>query len=88
MRSVPTAWQRNCHRQRLARSALVDRIPPRATLGLTSRGIGSDSQRLFAIVIVGGLRATMVMNIFLLTTVYFWIARPSDKLPEPEEGFE
>jgi cobalt-zinc-cadmium resistance protein CzcA len=63
-----------------------------ATLGLLpaamSRGIGSDSQRPFAIVIVGGLSATLVMSIFLLPTVYVWIARPSDKLPEPEEGFE
>jgi len=63
-----------------------------ATLGLLpaamSRGIGSDSQRPFAIVIVGGLSATMVMSIFLLPAVYVWIARPSDKLPEPEEGFE
>ena len=63
-----------------------------ATLGLLpaamSRGIGSDSQRPFAIVIVGGLSATLVMSIFLLPAVYVWIARPSDKLPEPEEGFE
>ncbi len=63
-----------------------------ATLGLlpaaTSHGIGSDSQRPFAIVIVGGLSATLVMSIFLLPTVYVWIARESDKLPEPEADFE
>jgi cobalt-zinc-cadmium resistance protein CzcA len=63
-----------------------------ATLGLlpaaTSHGIGSDSQRPFAIVIVGGLSATLVMSIFLLPTVYVWIARESDKLPEPEAEFE
>jgi cobalt-zinc-cadmium resistance protein CzcA len=63
-----------------------------ATLGLLpaamSRGIGSDSQRPFAIVIVGGLSATLVMSIFLLPVVYVWIARPSDKLPEPEQSFE
>ena len=63
-----------------------------ATLGLLpaamSRGIGSDSQRPFAIVIVGGLSATLVMSIFLLPTVYVWIARASDKLPVPEESFE
>jgi cobalt-zinc-cadmium resistance protein CzcA len=63
-----------------------------ATLGLLpaamSTGIGSDSQRPFAIVIVGGLSATLVMSIFLLPTVYVWIARNSDKLPMPEEGFE
>ena len=63
-----------------------------ATLGLLpaamSRGIGSDSQRPFAIVIVGGLSATLVMSIFMLPTVYVWIARESDKLPAPEEAFE
>ncbi len=59
-----------------------------ATLGLipaaTSHGIGSDSQRPFAIVIVGGLIAGLCMSIFLLPTLYVWIAREGDILPEPE----
>ncbi len=59
-----------------------------ATLGLLpaalSRGIGSDSQRPFAIVIVGGLSATLVMSIFVLPTLYVWIAGPNDKLPAYE----
>jgi cobalt-zinc-cadmium resistance protein CzcA len=59
-----------------------------ATLGLLpaalSHGIGSDSQRPFAIVIVGGLISDLVMSIFLLPTLYAWFARVSDKLPEPE----
>ncbi|MBV9505807.1 MAG: efflux RND transporter permease subunit [Acidobacteriia bacterium] len=63
-----------------------------ATLGLlpaaVSRGIGSDSQRPFAIVIVGGLMVAMVVNIFLLPTLYVWIARDHDKLPQPEESFQ
>jgi len=63
-----------------------------ATLGLLpaamSRGIGSDSQRPFAIVIVGGLSAALVMSVFLLPTLYVWIARPGDRLPKREEGFE
>jgi len=63
-----------------------------ATLGLLpaalSRGIGSDSQRPFAIVIVGGLIAALVMSIFLLPTLYAWIAGESDRLPEVEPGFE
>jgi cobalt-zinc-cadmium resistance protein CzcA len=63
-----------------------------ATLGLLpaamSHGIGSDSQRPFAIVIVGGLIADLVMSIFLLPTLYVWIARDSDVLPEPEMEFE
>ncbi len=63
-----------------------------ATLGLLpaamSHGIGSDSQRPFAIVIVGGLIADLVMSIFLLPTLYVWIAREHDILPVPEGEFE
>ena len=63
-----------------------------ATLGLLpaalSHAIGSDSQRPFAIVIVGGLIAALVMSIFLLPTLYVWIAGERDVLPHAEEGFE
>ncbi len=63
-----------------------------ATLGLLpaalSRGIGSDSQRPFAIVIVGGLSATLVMSVFVLPTLYVWVARDQDTLPAAEPGFE
>ncbi|MGA8532324.1 MAG: CusA/CzcA family heavy metal efflux RND transporter [Acidobacteriaceae bacterium] len=63
-----------------------------ATLGLLpaamSHGIGSDSQRPFAIVIVGGLIADLVMSIILLPTLYVWVARDSDILPPPEMEFE
>ncbi|MHB8302061.1 MAG: efflux RND transporter permease subunit [Acidobacteriaceae bacterium] len=63
-----------------------------ATLGLLpaamSHGIGSDSQRPFAIVIVGGLIADLVMSIFLLPTLYVWIARDKDVLPVPEAEFQ
>jgi cobalt-zinc-cadmium resistance protein CzcA len=56
-----------------------------ATLGLLpaamSHAIGSDSQRPFAIVIVGGLVADLVVSVFLLPTLYVWWARPTDKLP-------
>jgi cobalt-zinc-cadmium resistance protein CzcA len=59
-----------------------------ATLGLlpaaTSHAIGSDTQRPFAIVIVGGLVAALVLSIFLLPTLYVWFAREGDTLPEPE----
>jgi heavy metal efflux system protein len=55
-----------------------------ATLGLlpaaTSHGIGSDSQRPFAIVIVGGLLGALLMSIFLLPTLYVWMARDGDSL--------
>jgi cobalt-zinc-cadmium resistance protein CzcA len=63
-----------------------------ATLGLLpaalSHAIGSDSQRPFAIVIVGGLIAALIMSIFLLPTLYVWIAGERDVLPAAEEGFE
>jgi len=56
-----------------------------ASLGLvpaaTSHDIGSDSQRPFAIVIVGGLMAVLVMSIFLLPSLYVWVAREGDTLP-------
>ena len=59
-----------------------------ASLGLvpaaTSHGIGSDSQRPFAIVIVGGLMAVLVMSIFLLPSLYVWFAREGDTLPAPD----
>jgi cobalt-zinc-cadmium resistance protein CzcA len=58
-----------------------------ATLGLLpaalSHAIGSDSQRPFAIVIVGGLIVDLIMSIFLLPTFYVWLARPTDRLPSP-----
>jgi cobalt-zinc-cadmium resistance protein CzcA len=57
-----------------------------ATLGLLpaalSHEIGSDSQRPFAIVIVGGLMAALAMSIFLLPTLYVWMASDRDVLPE------
>jgi len=63
-----------------------------ATLGLLpaamSHGIGSDSQRPFAIVIVGGLISDLVMSIFLLPTLYVWMAGQRDVLPDQDEEFE
>jgi heavy metal efflux system protein len=63
-----------------------------ATLGLLpaalSHAIGSDSQRPFAIVIVGGLIADLVMSIFLLPTLYVWVAGDRDVLPEAEVDAE
>ncbi|HXA76808.1 MAG TPA: CusA/CzcA family heavy metal efflux RND transporter [Candidatus Acidoferrales bacterium] len=63
-----------------------------ATFGLVpaamSHAIGSDSQRPFAIVIVGGLVGALAISIILLPTLYVWVARDGDKLPEPEASFE
>jgi cobalt-zinc-cadmium resistance protein CzcA len=63
-----------------------------ASLGLLpaalSRGIGSDSQRPFAIVIVGGLIGELLLSIFLLPALYVWVARDGDELPAADEKFE
>jgi len=63
-----------------------------AILGLLpaalSRGIGSDSQRPFAIVIVGGLLAALVLSIYLLPTLYVTFARDTDKLPPADPEWE
>jgi cobalt-zinc-cadmium resistance protein CzcA len=60
-----------------------------ASLGLLpaalSRGIGSDSQRPFAIVIVGRLVAALILGVYLLPTLYVWGAGERDALPAPEE---
>ncbi|HYL14940.1 MAG TPA: CusA/CzcA family heavy metal efflux RND transporter [Terriglobales bacterium] len=62
-----------------------------ATLGLLpaamSHDIGSDSQRPFAIVIVGGLIFELLISVILMPSFYVFWARPTDKLPPPELGF-
>jgi len=62
-----------------------------ATLGLLpaamSHEIGSDSQRPFAIVIVGGLIVELFISVVLMPVLYVFWARPGDKLPPPEIGF-
>jgi len=59
-----------------------------ATLGLLpaalSHAIGSDSQRPFAIVIVGGLLANLIIGVFLMPAMYVWLAREDDVLPVAE----
>jgi cobalt-zinc-cadmium resistance protein CzcA len=62
-----------------------------ASLGLLpaalSHGIGSDSQRPFAIVIIGGLVAALLLSVFLLPTLYVLTAGPKDKLAQPSSDF-
>src|SRR5580704_7411249 len=62
-----------------------------ATLGLLpaamSHDIGSDSQRPFAIVIVGGLIVELVVSLVMMPTLYVFWARPGDKLPPAELEF-
>ncbi len=64
-----------------------------ASLGLVpaalSHGIGSDAQRPFAIVIVGGLLTELALSLVLLPAFYAWMAGPKDVLPdEAEEATE
>ncbi len=60
-----------------------------ASLGLIpaalSHGIGSDSQRPFAIVIVGGLLTELFLSLLLLPALYADMAGPTDVLPPDEE---
>ena len=62
-----------------------------ATLGLLpaamSHDIGSDSQRPFAIVVVGGLIVELFISVILLPALYVFWARGGDKLPAPETSF-
>jgi heavy metal efflux system protein len=65
-----------------------------ATFGLVpaalSHEIGSDSQRPFAIVIVGGLMLGLVLSLYILPTLYVWLAGDRDVLPvvEMEEAHD
>jgi len=55
-----------------------------AALGLLpaalSSGVGSDSQRPFAIVIVGGLFSRLLISVFLMPALYTTVAREGDRL--------
>jgi cobalt-zinc-cadmium resistance protein CzcA len=55
-----------------------------AALGLLpaalSHGVGSDSQRPFALVIVGGLFSRLLISVFLMPALYALVARPGDRL--------
>jgi cobalt-zinc-cadmium resistance protein CzcA len=55
-----------------------------AALGLLpaalSTGVGSDSQKPFALVIVGGLISRLLISVFLMPVLYVGAARPGDRL--------
>ena len=62
----------------IAMTALV------AALGLLpaalATGVGTDTQRPFALVIVGGLFSRLLISIFLMPVLYEMVARPGDYL--------
>jgi cobalt-zinc-cadmium resistance protein CzcA len=55
-----------------------------AALGLLpaamAHGVGADSQRPFAMVIVGGLFSRLLISVFLMPALYALVARPGDRL--------
>ena len=55
-----------------------------AALGLLpaalSTGVGSDSQRPFALVIVGGMFSRLLISVFLMPVLYLMVARRGDRL--------
>jgi cobalt-zinc-cadmium resistance protein CzcA len=55
-----------------------------AALGLlpaaVATGVGTDSQRPFALVIVSGLFTRLLISVFLMPALYFIVARPTDRL--------
>ncbi len=55
-----------------------------AALGLLpaaiATGVGTDSQRPFALVIVSGLFTRLLISVFLMPALYFIVARPTDRL--------
>ncbi|MDE2265053.1 MAG: efflux RND transporter permease subunit, partial [Alphaproteobacteria bacterium] len=55
-----------------------------ASLGLLpaalATGVGTDSQRPFALVIVGGLLTRLLISIFLMPALYALVARSGDRL--------
>jgi len=55
-----------------------------AALGLLpvalATGVGTDSQRPFALVIVSGLFTRLLISVFLMPVLYALVARPEDRL--------
>ena len=55
-----------------------------AALGLLpaalATGVGTDSQRPFALVIVSGLFSRLLISVFLMPVLYALVARPDDRL--------
>ena len=45
-----------------------------------SRGVGSDTQRPFALVIVGGLFSRLLISVYLMPVLYAMFARQDDHL--------
>jgi len=57
-----------------------------AILGLTpmalSRGVGSEIQRPFSVVIIGGLLTSVVVTLFFLPVLYTYLARRGPAVPQ------
>ena len=72
------------------RDAAVLRLRPIMMTGLVAAfgllpaafatGVGTDSQRPFALVIIGGLFSRLLISVFLMPVLYVMVARPGDHL--------
>ena len=45
-----------------------------------STGVGSDTQKPFALVIVGGMFSRLLISVFLMPVLYLLVARADDHL--------
>ena len=74
----PSVKVRSCGCVQSMMTALV------AALGLLpaalATGVGTDTQRPFALVIVSGLFSRLLISIFLMPVLYALVARPNDRL--------
>ena len=70
--------------RRTAIAAVVGALALVAALGLLpaalATGVGTDTQRPFAVVIVGGLVTCLLIIIFLMPALYTIVARDRDRL--------
>jgi cobalt-zinc-cadmium resistance protein CzcA len=51
-----------------------------------SSGIGSETQRPFALVVVGGMLTTLLVTLFVLPVVYSLITQKQLRTPEEEDA--
>ena len=75
---------RRCATARILRLRPIMMTALVAALGLLpaalATGVGTDSQRPFALVIVSGLFTRLLISVFLMPALYLIVARPTDRL--------
>lgn len=69
--------------EQAAREGAILRLRPimmTALVAALATGVGTDSQRPFALVIVSGLFSRLLISVFLMPALYLLVARPGDRL--------